>query len=87
MPTIAVFIIVLILAAAIGASVMVSGQQKKRDRYMSVIARDGTLGSGGDDKSKLAKQRADNIARKLKAAGAEEAAKKKSKNKDKTSLR
>ncbi len=87
MPAIAVFIIVLILAGAIGASVMVSGQQKKRDRYMSVIARDGALGGSGDEKSKLAKQRADNIARKLKAAGAEEAAKKKSKNKDKTSLR
>lgn len=78
-----VFIVVLILALAIGASAVLSAQQKKRDRYMSVIARDGGLASS-DDKDKLAKQRADNIARKLKAAGQDEA---KEKDKDKTSLR
>lgn len=78
-----VFIVVLILALAIGASAVLSAQQKKRDRYMSVIARDGSLASS-DDKDKLAKQRADNIARKLKAAGQDEA---KKKDKDKTSLR
>jgi tight adherence protein B len=82
---IAAFIVVLTLALAIGASVVISAQQKKRDRYMSVIARDGAGSMGRDDRDKLAKQRADNIARKLKAAGAEETSKKK--NKDKTSLR
>lgn len=83
---IAVFIVVLVLVAAIGASVVISGQQKKRERYLSVIARDGAAGGGGgEDKDKLARQRADNIAKKLKAASAEEKAKKK--NKDKTSLR
>ncbi|MFN7114796.1 MAG: type II secretion system F family protein [Alphaproteobacteria bacterium] len=81
---ITVFLVVLILALAIGASVALSGQQKKRDRYMAVIARDGTA-IGRDDKDKLARQRSDNIARKLKAAGAEEASKKK--DKDKTSIR
>lgn len=79
-----VFIVALILAVAIGASVILSGQQKKRDRYMAVIARDGAA-TGRDDKDKLARQRSDNIARKLKAAGAEEASKKK--DKDKTSIR
>lgn len=81
---ITVFIVVLILAGAVVVSVVLSGQQKKRDRYMSVIARGGA-GGVRDDTNKLARQRADNIARKLKAAGAEEASKKK--NKDKTSLR
>jgi len=80
---ITVFIVVLILALAVGASAVLSGQQKKRNRYMAVIARDGSI-SSGDDKDKLAKQRADNIARKLKAAGQDEA---KKKDKDKTSLR
>lgn len=80
---ITVFIVVLILALAVGASAVLSGQQKKRSRYMAVIARDGSI-SSGDDKDKLAKQRADNIARKLKAAGQDEA---KKKDKDKTSLR
>ncbi|MDP2206032.1 MAG: type II secretion system F family protein [Alphaproteobacteria bacterium] len=81
---ITVFIVALILAVAIGASVVLSGQQKKRDRYMAVIARDGAM-IGRDDKDKLARQRSDNIARKLKAAGAEEASKKK--DKDRTSIR
>lgn len=82
---ISVLIALVILSFAIVVSVVVSAQQKKRDRYMSVIAREPMAGGGADDKDKLARQRADNIARKLKAAGAEEAAKRK--NKDKTSLR
>jgi tight adherence protein B len=81
---ITVFIVVLILSLAVCASVFLGAQQRKRDRYMSVIARDGSASAAGD-RDKLARQRSDNIARKLKAAGAEEAAKKK--NKDKASLR
>jgi len=81
---ITVFIVALILVAAVAASAVLSSQQKKRDRYMSVIARDGAV-IGRDDKDKLARQRSDNIARKLKAAGAEEASKKK--DKDRTSIR
>lgn len=80
-----VFIVVLILAVAVGASMILSAQQKKRNRYIAVIARDGAALGAGEDRDKLARQRADNIARKLKAAGDEEA--KKKKNKDKASLR
>ncbi len=80
---ITIFIVVLILTLAVVASVAISAQQKKRSRYMAVIARDASL-SSSDDKDKMAKQRADNIARKLKAAGQEE---NKKKDKDKTSLR
>lgn len=80
-----VFIVMLILAVAVGASMILSAQQKKRNRYIAVIARDGAALGAGEDRDKLARQRADNIARKLKAAGDEEA--KKKKNKDKASLR
>jgi tight adherence protein B len=73
-------VLVIILGAGIFASA-VSARQTRQARYAAVIARDGVRGRD-DPRDKQSKQRAD-IAKKLKEAGAVEAAKKK----DRTSIR
>lgn len=75
-----VSVLVIILGAGIAASV-ISARQARQARYAAVIARDGRGREENKDKQ-AAKQRAD-IAKKLKEAGAAEAAKKK----DRTSIR
>jgi len=69
-------ILILVLAILIGAGVLsavVSRRQAQRSRALSVITRNVSGGGGAEDaKEKLAKQRAENISRKLKSAGAEE---------------
>lgn len=77
--TIAAVLVIIMGAGAFAA--VISARQTRQARYAAVIARDG--GRGRDDpKDKQSKQRAD-IAKKLKEAGAVEAAKKK----DRTSIR
>lgn len=77
--TVGIIIVFMLVASVISASL--SKQQKRRDRLMSVVAREKGAGSGGEEgKDKaLAKQRAE-IAKKLKQAGDESAEKKQAKN-------
>lgn len=70
-------IVVLILLLAGFTSYNISRKQARDARYMSVIA-GGAIRAGDSGRDRqMAKQRADNIARKLKEAGAAEAARKK----------